>query len=129
MNDIKRYKTSSTSNVWQDVKSDIEFKILTGVFAAGERIPPIRKIAKEYNIGQSTAQKVVNMLYQEEIIESKRGVGYFVKPYIREQLLTERKKNLEKLIVNAIEEADCIGIDLLAMVEAYIKIKKKKESL
>ena len=129
MDNINRYKMSQSPNVWQDVKKDIEYKILTGVFIAGERIPPIRKIAKDYSISQCTAQKILNTLYQEGIIESKRGVGFFVKPYIREKLLSEHKRNLEKIVINAVEEAALIGVDLMSMVEKYIKIKSDNKSL
>lgn len=110
---------------WQDVKDDIEYKILTGVFAVGERIPTTRKIAKDYDIGLSTAQKVLNILCEEGVIESKRGVGYFVKSYTKEQIQTERRKKLEKDIMNAVEEADLIEVNLLSMVERIYAHKKK----
>lgn len=110
---------------WQDVKDDIEYKILTGVFAVGERIPTTRKISKDYDIGLSTAQKVLNILCEEGVIESKRGVGYFVKPYTKEQIQTERRKKLEKDIMNAVEEADLIEVNLLSMVERIYAHKKK----
>lgn len=126
MENIKRYKTSQSPNVWQDVKTDIEHKILMGDFIAGERIPPIRKIAKDYGICQSTAQKVLNTLWQEGIIEPKRGVGFFVKPYIREKLLAEHKIRLEKTMIDAVEEAALVGVDLISMVEKYTEIKNKK---
>lgn len=110
---------------WQDVKDDIEYKILTGVFAVGERIPTTRKIAKDYDIGLSTAQKILNILCEEGVIESKRGVGYFVKPYTKKQIQTERRKKLEKDIMNAVEEADLIEVNLLSMVERIYAHKKK----
>lgn len=110
---------------WQDVKDDIEYKILTGVFAVGERIPTTRKIAEDYDIGLSTAQKVLNILCEEGVIESKRGVGYFVKPYTKKQIQTERRKKLEKDIMNAVEEADLIEVNLLSMVERIYAHKKK----
>ena len=125
MNNISRSKPSQSPIVWQDVKADIELKILTGVYAAGERIPPIRKIAKDYNIGQTTAQKVLNVLYQEGIIEPKRGVGFFVKPYIREQLIAERKQHLERMVISAVDEAALINADLISMVEKYTEIKQR----
>ena len=124
MDMINRHKTSISPNIWQEVKADIEYKIITGEYAAGERIPPIRKISKDYNIGQSTAQKVLNTLYQEGIIESKRGVGFFVSPYIKEKLIEERRKNLEKLVAKAAEEAGIIGMDLNSMIEQYQGVKK-----
>lgn len=109
----------NVSVLWQDVKADVEQKIISGEYAAGERIPSIRKIADSYNISLSTAQKVLQVLRQEDIIESKRGVGYYVKPYIREKLLTERKKQLEKMVQLVSEEAAMIGVDIVTMIKRY----------
>lgn len=116
-------KTNISPNIWKDVKYDIETKILSGFFAPGERIPSIRKIADDYGVGQTTAQKVLNVLWQEGIIEPRRGVGFFVKPYIREQLITERKKELERKLISVVEEASMINVDLFPMLEKYIQMK------
>ncbi len=109
----------NVSVLWQDVKAEIIQKIISGEYAAGERIPSIRKIADDYNVSLSTAQKVLQALRQDNIIESKRCVGYFVKPYIREHLLSERKKQLEKTVQLACEEAATIGVDIITMVKRY----------
>lgn len=111
----------NVSVLWQDVKADIVKKIISGEYAAGERIPSIRKIADSYNISLSTAQKVLQVLSQEDIIESKRCVGYFVKPYIREKLLIERRKKLEKVIQQACKEAATISVDIVTMVKRYAR--------
>ena len=117
--------SNQSLDVCQDVKHDIERKILSGIFAAGERIPSTRKIAKDYCVGQSTAQKVLNALEADGIIEPQRGIGYFVKPYIREKLIASKKQLLEMTIVNALAEADLLDVDLVAMVERYAKMKRR----
>lgn len=116
-----------SSSVWQYVKSDIELKILDGTFAVGERIPSIRKLADDYGVGQSTAQKILTTLWHEGIIESRRGVGYFVMPYVREKLVAERKKTLEKTLLHAMEEAELIDMDLSSMVERCKEMKSKQK--
>jgi len=123
---MKKYENVSAAlnpNVWQDVKTDIETKILTGAFTAGERIPSTRQIAESYGVGESTAHKVLTVLWREGVIESKRGVGYFVKPFIREQLVAIRRRELERTVKCAVEEADLIDVDLVSMVEKYKTIK------
>lgn len=113
-------------NVWEDVKSDIELKILSGVYMPGERIPSVRKLAEYYGVGQTTAQKVLTALWQEEIIESKRGVGFFVRPYTKEPLTTKRKESLEKRVKGIVEEAALLNVDLPSMVDEYTKVKEGK---
>lgn len=127
MNKEKNARIALSLNVWQIVKSDLELRILKGDFAPGERIPSIRKIAEDYGVGQTTAQKVLNVLWQEGIIEPHRGVGFFVKPYVREQLIASRKKIIEVTMIRAIEEAALINVDLLPMIERCAKMKEQKK--
>lgn len=110
-------KPNQSLDVWQIVKTDIENKILSGYYAAGSRLPSIRKISEEYEVGQTTVQKVFSVLSHEGIIDSKRGVGYFVNAYIRERLIAERKRNLEKDAKDLVEEASLLGVDLLPIIK------------
>lgn len=111
---------------WLNVKNDIELKIISGEFSAGDRIPPIRKIAAIYDIGTTTAAKVMERLCNDGTIYKRRGVGYFVKPYTKDRLCAEHKKNLEKIIINAFEYADVIGVDIMVIVSQIYKVKDKK---
>lgn len=111
---------------WLDVKSDIELKIIRGEYSAGDRIPPVRKIAAIYSIGTTTAAKVLEHLYQEGTIYKKRGVGYFVKPYTKDRLCTEHKKKLERIITDSFDYADAIGVDMMVIVSQIYKVKDKK---
>lgn len=108
---------------WLDVKNDIELKIISGVYSAGDRIPPIRKIAAIYNIGTTTAAKALGHLCQDGTIYKRRGVGYFVKPYTKDRLCTEHKKNLEKIIINVFDYADLLGVDVMVIINQINKGK------
>lgn len=113
-------------SAWLTVKNDLELKIIRREYAAGERIPPVRKIAEIYGIGTSTATKTLAQLCKEGIIHQRRGVGYFVKPYVREKLIAEHKRNLEKIIRNAFEYADMIGIDPMLIINKINKSRKNE---
>jgi DNA-binding GntR family transcriptional regulator len=112
--------------VWLMVKNDLELKIIRGEYAAGERIPPVRKIAEIYEIGTSTATKTLAQLCKDGIIYQRRGVGYFVKPYVKEKLAAEHKKNLEKIIRNALEYADMIDTDPMIIINRINESRKTK---
>lgn len=109
---------------WQSVKNDLELKIIRGEYKAGERIPPVRKTAEIYDIGTSTATKTLSQLCEDGTIYQRRGVGYFVKPYVREKLIAEHKRRLEKIILNAFDYADMIGADPMLIINTIIKNRK-----
>jgi putative transcriptional regulator len=106
---------------WQTVKNDLELKIICGEYVAGERIPPVRKMAEIYNICTSTASKTLAQLCKDGTIYQRRGVGYFVKPYVRERLIMEHKRTLEKVIRNAFEYARILEVDPMLIVDAINK--------
>lgn len=111
-------------DVWQKVKTDIENKILSGYYAAGERIPSTRKLAEDYDISLTTAQKVLRDLSREGVIEAKRSVGYFVNAYIRERIIEERRRELQKRVQETFEEAKLIGVDLQSLVNRLYNTRK-----
>lgn len=119
--------SGNTTYAWLTVKHDIELKIIRGEYKAGERIPPIRKIAEIYDIGTTTATKTLAQLCKEGIIYQRRGVGYFVRPYVRDGLIEEHKRKLAKIIVNAFEYADMIGADPMIVINKINDTKKKSK--
>lgn len=106
---------------WVAVKNDIELKIILGEYAAGERIPSGRKIAETHGIAVATSNHALAELCKDGTIYQRRGVGYFVKPYVRERLLAEHRRKLEKIIQDAFDYADKIGVDLVPIINAITK--------
>ena len=113
----RREKSFSPNvNLWLDVKSDIEIKIITGEYAAGDRIPPIVKIAEIYKVGNTTAQKVLESLYSDGTITKQKGVGYFVKPFVRDRLLKTHEVELKKRLIEDISYGIRVGFDKIKIL-------------
>jgi GntR family transcriptional regulator len=98
-------------NLWLEVKADIEIKIIIGEYAAGGRIPSIVKLAEMYEVGNTTAQKVLESLCDDGTIVKQKGIGYFVKPYEKERLLKIHEKELKSQFTEVIEYGKRIGLD------------------
>lgn len=115
---------SNVAYPWLTVKNDLELKIISGEYKAGERIPPVRKIAEIYGIGSTTAAKTLAQMHKEGTIYQRRGVGYFVKPFVRDTLIAEHRHNLEKTIINAFEYADLLGVDMSVVISKILKARE-----
>ncbi len=111
-------------SVVKEVQTDLEFKIVTGELAPGEKFPPIRDLAEMYDIGTSTAQKIVNNLSAEDIIVKKRGVGFFIKPYIKGKLIDKHTAECRRMFRIAIDYAVEFGLDAKAIVEELLEVEK-----
>jgi len=69
--------------------------ILDGVLKEGDPLPSVRTVAAEYRVNPLTVLKAYQELVDEDLVETKRGLGMFVKTGAREVLLKgERQKFL-----------------------------------
>ena len=106
-----------------DVKREIERMIIRGDYAPGSRTPSIQQVAELHDVGITTAQQALDELCSEGTLWKEKNTGTYVKPFIRDRLITAHCGILkQKLEVVAAYGAD-LGIDkvnLLQMLsEAY----------
>ena len=123
---------SPNANLWLFVKRDIEAKIITGEYEAGQKIPTIVELVEQYNIGKTTAQKIINALYDEGTIIKKVGIGCFVKPFVKEKLSEQHSKELKQQALNIVEEACLLGFNkeyvMKLIEEMWDTISRRKKS-
>ena len=66
-------------------------EILAGNYKEDDRIPSVREYAVMLQVNTNTAVKAYDELARANIIYNKRGLGYFVSPGAKEQILDERR--------------------------------------
>ncbi len=69
--------------------------ILDRVLKEGDPLPSVRNVAAEYRVNPLTVLKAYQDLVEEQLVESRRGLGMFVNADARNRLLkAEREKFL-----------------------------------
>ena len=71
-------------------------EILAGKYKDDDRIPSVREYAVLLEVNTNTAVKAYDELARANIIYNKRGLGYFVTPGAKKQILKERKQAFMK---------------------------------
>jgi len=112
MRDVKEKNTGPSVNIWKGIKKDIELGIITGAYETGNRFPSISQVAEMYGIGSTTAQKVLDMLCSENIIYKRQGVGYFLKPFVKDRLLVFHMKQLYGMYAETAKYSKQLGVGL-----------------
>jgi GntR family transcriptional regulator len=85
--------------------------ILDGVLKEGDPMPSVRNVAAEYRVNPLTVLKAYQQLVDEELVEMRRGLGMFVKPGARDQLLKgERQKFLNEEWPTIAERIERLGL-------------------
>ncbi len=109
---------SASVPIYLQVMDSIKEKIVTGKIPPGEKLPSGRDLALQYTINPNTAARVYQMLEQEQVCFTRRGLGTFVtedhdriirlKEEMAEKLLREFMDGLAKLGISGEEAAEMI---------------------
>ncbi len=81
--------------IYRQLRDRVVAMILDEVLKEGDVLPSVRTVAAEYRVNPLTVLKGYQELVDEQLVESKRGLGMFVKAGARNLLLqSERQKFL-----------------------------------
>lgn len=83
--------------IYRQLRDRVVAMILEGALNEGDPLPSVRTVAADYRINPLTVLKGYQQLVDEELVETKRGRGMFIKEGARDLLLqSERQKFLEE---------------------------------
>ena len=96
------YLENRMENEWNDsqpiyrqLRDRVVAMILDGVLKEGDPLPSVRNVAAEYRVNPLTVLKAYQELVDEQLVETRRGLGMFVKAGARDRLLQgERQRFL-----------------------------------
>ena len=83
--------------IYRQLRDRVVAMILDGVLKEGDALPSVRNVAAEYRVNPLTVLKGYQELVDEELVETRRGLGMFIREGARDLLLQgERQKFLEE---------------------------------
>jgi GntR family transcriptional regulator len=104
--------------------------LVSGEFQPGQSFPSVRTLAADLKIHPNTAHKAIQYLIQEGLIEAIPGIGTVVAE-LPELRATDRKRLLQKEVVQLLVEAKRVGLKLPDVVRAiedqWAKLEKPIE--
>ena len=81
--------------IYRQLRDRVVAMILDGLLNEGDPLPSVRSVAAEYRVNPLTVLKAYQQLVGEELVETRRGLGMFVKAGAQDLLLkAERQKFL-----------------------------------
>jgi GntR family transcriptional regulator len=83
--------------IYRQLRDRVVAMILDGVLKEGDPLPSVRTVAAEYRLNPLTVLKSYQQLVDEELVESKRGLGMFINAGAKKLLMKgEREKFLDE---------------------------------
>jgi GntR family transcriptional regulator len=119
---------NANKSIFLQIAESISEKILDGTFPPESRIPSVRDMASELGVNPNTIMRAFTELQSANIIENKRGIGYFLTAQSQE-LILDRKRNefFEILLPELIRKANQIGISITELNQHIKKLNNENQ--
>ncbi|HEY3663335.1 MAG TPA: GntR family transcriptional regulator [Chthoniobacterales bacterium] len=78
---------NASQPIYRQLRDRVVHMILDGLLNEGDPLPSVRTVAAEYRVNPLTVLKAYQQLVAEELVETKRGLGMFVRTGARKVLL------------------------------------------
>jgi GntR family transcriptional regulator len=94
--------------LFAQIMEGIRLAIATGRLKSGDRIPSVRDMAVETRVNPNTVLRAYMELERAGVIETKRGLGYFVTSALNGTLADKERRELldrrvEELLTSALD--------------------------
>ena len=110
--------------IYLQIADRIRTEILNGSLREEEQVMSTTQYATTYRINPATAAKAFAQLVDEGVLYKRRGVGMFVSPEARDQLLAGRRERFFADVVEPlVAEARVLGIPLAEIAERLRRIE------
>lgn len=107
--------------IYLQITEKIEDAILSGAFGEEDRIPSTTEFSVNFKINPATALKGVSILVDSGVIYKKRGLGMFVSPGAKENILKRRRNDFyNEFVLTLLKEAKKLNLsrqEIIAMIE------------
>lgn len=99
--------------IYQQIADQICDQILESEWVEGDRIPSIRDLAISLGVNPNTVTRSYQELLEQEIIENRRGIGYFVAPSARNRILKVRRAEfISEQLPRLLKTMELLEIDI-----------------
>lgn len=121
MEDRFHINAEDPTPLYAQLERAIRFAIATERLRVGEQLPTVRQLAVELKINANTVAKVYAELERAGVVETRRGIGTFVRARqtagALRQMKSDRQRELRQLAERILAEAHALGFSLDEVIE------------
>ncbi len=115
--------------IYAQLERAIRFAIATEKLRVGEQLPTVRQLAVDLKINANTVAKVYAELERVGILETRRGVGTFVRARqdgsLMRSMRQSRERELRAFADRILAEAHELGFSLDEVIDCLASRRKK----
>lgn len=129
MEDRFHINTEDPTPLYAQLDRAIRFAIATERLRVGEQLPTVRQLAVDLKINANTVAKVYAELERAGIVETRRGIGTFVRARqpagALRAMKSDRQRELRQLAERILAEAYALGFSLDEVIE-HLQSRRNK---
>jgi len=118
--------STSPTPIYAQLDRSIRAAIATGELRNGAQLPTVRQLAVDLAVNANTVARVYAQLERDGILETRRGVGTFVRESPSPQAArVHRERELRELIQRFVGDAALLGFTLPELISQLRNEEKK----
>ena len=118
--------SSSPTPIYAQLDRSIRAAIATGELEPGAQLPTVRQLAVDLAVNANTVARVYAQLERDGMLETRRGVGTFVRESPSPQAArAHRERELRELIRRFVGDAALLGFTLSELITQLRNEEKK----
>ncbi|HEX8462316.1 MAG TPA: GntR family transcriptional regulator [Segetibacter sp.] len=100
-------------------------KVLLKEWKPEDKVPSVRELAMQLEVNPNTVMRTYEFLKQQEIINDKRGIGYFITSAALKNAIAYRKTEfLDKELPTVFRVMNMLGLEPQDLAIRFEKFKK-----
>jgi DNA-binding transcriptional regulator YhcF (GntR family) len=101
-------------------------KVLLKEWKSEDKVPSVRELAIQLEVNPNTVMRTYEFLKQQDIINDKRGIGYFITPQALNSAITFRKTEfLEKELPTVFRTMNMLGLEPGDLANRFDNFKRE----
>ena len=111
--------------LYQEIADELRDHIASRTYPPGERVPSTNELSQFYSVNPTAAAKALTELFNDGLVEKRRGLGMFVKDSARDQVLRTRRDAFAATFIRPLlREADQLGISADELTDLIAKERR-----
>lgn len=112
-------KNGSAVPLYEQIKLALKENIIKKRVKPGERLPSVRNLSKDLKVSILTVKKAYDELEEEGFIESRQGLGTFVREDDGMIIKEEVQKTIEESLIKAIKLSRKIDLSKKTLFDLF----------
>jgi len=100
--------------IYVQIANDIKDQVVAGKLADGDKLLSLREYSLAYEVTALTMQRALGLLELEDVVETKKGVGSFVKAGTQAQL---KVRSIDALVQEFMARAANMGLSKVEILD------------